>query len=197
MRSSHPQQPRNLFLLTLLGVLCLYTALTAWLPLRTVDGQQYISVLGAVNYAGFLAVVGCSVSYVAFRQFFMRALGITLLAALFNLLSFLPFTTSVGITVADVRLGINPLVLVLLLVFYSLNRPAANTFIRKYLVPAPTPQQAARQHREAIDQFKQTFARKPNDALQQIVRERKLVANAIAAAQELLAERGVLPLAAS
>jgi hypothetical protein len=122
-------------------------------------------------------------------------LGVTLLLALFNLLCFLPFLTSIWIALGGVHLGVNPLMLLLLTFFNLLNRPAANAFIRKYVLPAPSPQQATRQRREAIDQFKQTFARKPDHALRQSVQERKLVADAFAAAQELLAERGAPPAA--
>lgn len=185
-------QPLNLALAGLLVLLCIYTALATWLPLTQVAQDYHTIALGGATYAGFLAVAGCCISYVSFPRFFRRALGATLLLALFNLISFLPFTTSVGLIVGETRLGINPLVLLLLAVFYCFNRKAANAFIREHLLPRPSPQQAANQYRAAIDQFKQTFARKSDDSLRQIVQERKLVAAAVAAAQELLTERGEL-----
>ena len=102
----------------------------------------------------------------------------------------MPDATSFGLNFGDLRLSIQPFSLLLLIFSYFLNRSAANAFIRKYLIPAPTPARVAQLRREGIDQFKETFARKSNDSLQQIVQERKLVGDAITAAQELLTERG-------
>ena len=90
-------------------------------------------------------------------------------------------------------MGIDLVVVPLLAIFYFLNRSSANAFLRRYIVPAPTPVQAAQQRREAIDQFKQTFARRSNASLQQLTTDPRLVADAITAAQELLRERGTTP----
>lgn len=85
-------------------------------------------------------------------------------------------------------MGVQPLSLLLPCVYCLLNRAAVALLIRR-LVPAPSAQQGANRHRQRIDQFKQTFARKSDDNLRLIVQERRLVADAIAAAQELLRER--------
>lgn len=180
--------PSNLLLLVILLLLCLYTALCSFFPLLLTDGGYHV--LTKADYIGFGAIAGCFLSYFAAHQLFKRVLGITLLLALFNLVSFLPFGLSIGITLGDFRIGVSPFGLLVLTVFYFLNRSAANAFIRKYLLPAPTTARANQLRRESIDQFKQTFARKSDDNLQKIVQERKLVGDAIMAAQELLAERG-------
>lgn len=85
--------------------------------------------------------------------------------------------------------AIEPFSLLPLVGYYFLHRTSANTFIRKYFLPAPTPEKSAHLRREDIDQFKQTFTRKTDESLCRIVEERTLVANAMTAAQELLRER--------
>jgi hypothetical protein len=98
-----------------------------------------------------------------------------------------------GLSFGDIGIGINPFALVFLIIYYFLNRSAVHTFIRKYVLPAPTPAVRARQHRESIDQFKETFARKSSESLQQMLADNKLIPNALVAARELLDERGELP----
>jgi hypothetical protein len=185
------RQPQNLLLLVVLLLLCIYTLLSAFFALIPSDGEYYRLLLTKANYAGFVAIASCFLSYFGVPQFFKRVLGITLLLALFNLVNFLPLAFSIGSTLGDFPIGVSPFGLLALVVFFFLNRSAANAFIRNYLLPVPTPRQAAQRHRETIDQFKHTFARKTDDGLRQIVQERKLVGDALTAAQELLVERGV------
>lgn len=180
---------RNLLVLGLLLLLCIYTVLASFIPLTLANGDYSTILLTKAHYAGFGAVVLCFVSYFAAPRFFRRALGFTLLLATIGLVNFLPMFISMGINLGEIQIGFNPLFVLLLVVFYFLNRSAASIFIRQYLLPAPTPKQAADQRRESVDQFKETFARKTDDSLRQIVQERKLVADAITAAQELLVER--------
>jgi len=190
MDSSFSRQAQNLLLVVALLLLCIYTALCSFFALFPTSGEYHRIVLTSANYVGFGAIAGCFSSYFAAPRFFKRVLGVTLLLALFNLASFLPIALSIGITLGDFPIGINPFGLLALFVFYFLNRPAANAFVRNYFIPAPTPARAAQLRRESIDQFKETFARKSDDSLRQIVQERKLVGDAITAAQELLTERG-------
>jgi hypothetical protein len=186
-------QVRNLGLAMLLLLLCLYTALAslfAW----THAGDSYTTIsLTSAHYIGFIAVASCFVSYLWLRPYFRYALGITLLLNLFNLAVFLPSVVSIGLFFGEVGVKINPFALPLLISYYFLNRSAVQAFIRKYLVPAPAPAVLARQRRESIDQFKETFERKSNESLQKMLADNKLVPNALVAARELLDERGKLP----
>jgi hypothetical protein len=191
MNSSHSRQPQNLLLVVTLLLLCIYTTLCSFFALFPASGEYSRVVLTKANYAGFGAVASCFFTYFIAPRIFKRVLGVTLLLALFNLVSFLPISLSIGITLGDFPIGVNPFGLAALLTFYFLNRSTANAFVRTYLIPAPTPARVHQLRRESIDQFKQTFARKSDDSLQRIVQERKLVGDAIVAAQELLAERGI------
>jgi ABC-type long-subunit fatty acid transport system fused permease/ATPase subunit len=186
------QQPKNLLLVALLVLLCLYTTLASFVALIPTNGEYHRILLTKANYIGFAAITGCLLSYFYAPSLFKRVLGITLLLALFGLANFLPIALSMGITLGEVPIGVSPFGFLVLIIFYFLNRTAANAFIRKYLLPAPTPTRAAQLQREAIDQFKQNFARKSDGSLRQIVQERKLVGDAIAAAQELLSERNTV-----
>ena len=184
---------RNLGLIILLLLLCVYTALASVFAWTAVDGGYTVISLTSAHYIGFIAVASCLVSYQWMRSYLRYVLGITLLLSLFNLAVFLPSVVSMGLFFDEVGVRINPFALLLLIAYYFLNRSAVHTFIRKYLVPAPASAVLARQHRESIDQFKETFERKSNESLQQILIDNKLVYNALAAARELLEERGTLP----
>ena len=189
MRFSQSPQSKNLLLLGILVAFCCYTALASFVALTAVNGQPSTIALTKAQYAGFVAVAACSLSYSTARPFFKRVLGVTLLLSLFHLINLLPGSFNVGLGFGDLQVGVEPFSLLLLVGYYFLNRTSANTFIRKYLLPAPTPQKSAHLRREAIDQFKQTFARKTDESLRQIVHERKLVTDAVTAAHELLQER--------
>jgi hypothetical protein len=186
-------QVRNLGLVVLLLLLCLYTALASLFAWTASEGRYVFLELSSAHYLGFIAVATCLASYLWLRPYFRYALGITLLLNLFNLAIFLPSVVAVSLSFGEVRIGFNPFALSLLLAYYFLNRSAVHAFIRKYLVPVPAPAALARQQRESIDQFKQTFERKSNESLQQMLADNKLVSSALAAARELLEERGTLP----
>jgi len=187
MERAWSSQSANLLLLALLLLLGSYMALAAFLGRVLGNGHA------AFYYAGLVAVSVSFLSYFIAPRFYKRVLGFTLLLALFGVVRFLPATLKVGLALGDEPLGIDLVVVPLLAIFYFLNRSSANAFLRRYIVPAPTPVQAAQQRREAIDQFKQTFARRSNASLQQLTTDPRLVADAITAAQELLRERGTTP----
>jgi len=187
MERAWSSQSANLLLLTLLLLLGSYMALAAFL--ERVLGNVH----AAFYYAGLVAVAISFLSYFITPRFYKRVLGFTLLLALFGAVRFLPATVKVGLALGDEPLGIDLMVVPLLAVFYFLNRSSANAFLRRYIVPAPTLVQAAQQRREAIDQFKQTFARRSDASLQQLTTDPRMVADAITAAQELLRERGITP----
>jgi len=175
---------RNLLLLALLAALCCLTI--------------FLSLTGSValtkaNYAGFAAVAACVLSYLVASRFFKRLLGLTLLLSLFRLLNFLPTSIGAGFSFGELKVGIEPLSLLLLAGYYFLNRTSANAFIRKYFLPVPTPEKAAQARQEAIAHFRQRFARKTDEGLSQIVQDRRMVVEAVAAAQQLLTERTGAP----
>ena len=190
---AQPSQHRNLLLLALLLLCCIYTATASFIPFTSADGKYHTLLLAKAHYAGFATVVICFVSYFPAPRFFRRTLGFTLILASVGLINFLPVAISIGINVGEAQIGLNPLFLLALAVFCFLNRSEARLFIRQYLLPLPTPKQAADRQRESIDQFKATFTRKNDDSLWQIVQERKMVADAVSAAQELLTERQNIP----
>jgi hypothetical protein len=186
-------QVRNLVLLALLLLLCLYTALASVFAWTEVEGHYTLLALTLAQYLGFIAVASCLVCYLWRPSYFRYALGITLLLNLFNLVVFLPSVVSISLAFDEIHAGLNPFALPLLLSYYLLNRSAVHVFIRKHLLPAPAPAALARQRRESIDQFKQTFKSKSNESLQQILVDNKLVYSALVAARELLEERGTIP----
>jgi len=186
-------QVRNLGLVILLLLLCIYTALASLFAWTKADGSYITISLTTAHYMGFIAVASCLASYLWLRPYFRYTLGITLMLSLFNLVVFLPNVLYIGLFFGEVGVKMNPFSLLLLIACYFLNRSAVHAFIRKYLVPAPAPAALARQQRESIDQFKETFERRSNESLQQMLIDNKLVSNALTAARELLEERGTLP----
>lgn len=190
MKSFQLRQYRNSLPLSLLLLACIYTIVVTLTNPVLVDGEYYKRAFSSSHYVGFATVASCIICYFVWRPRFKYVLIGTLLLGLFNVANFMPDATSFGLNFGDLRLAIQPLSLLLLIFSYFINRSAANAFIRNYLIPAPTPARIVQLRREGIDQFKETFARKSNDSLQQIVQERKLVGDTITAAQELLTERG-------
>jgi hypothetical protein len=185
MKLAWSSQAANLLLLTLLLLLGSYMALAASLGRVLGNGHA------AFYYAGVVAVSISFLSYFIAPRFYKRLLGLTLLLALFGVVRFLPATIKVGLALGDEPVGIDLLVAPLVAAFYFLNRSSANAFLRRYIIPAPTPAQADQHRREAIDQFKQTFARRSDTNLQQLLHDPRLVGHAVTAAKELLAERGI------
>ncbi|RYY20614.1 MAG: hypothetical protein EOO36_02880 [Cytophagaceae bacterium] len=191
------RQYRNLLPLSLLLLACIFTIVVTLTNSVLVNGEYYERVFSWSHCVGFATVASCIGFYFAWRFGFKYALIGTLLLGFFNVANFMPDATSFGLNFGDLRLAIQPFSLLLLIFCYFLNRPVANAFIRKYLLPAPTPARANQLRRESIDQFKETLARRSDDNLRQIVQERKLVGDAITAAQELLTERRVVSSKAS
>ncbi len=186
------QRHRNLLPLALLLFASGYTVVVTFTSPVLLDEQVYDRAFSWKHYAAFAAIAGCFLSYFVFRPLFKCFITSTLLLGVFNLLHFTPDATSVGIGFDEARISIQAFPFLLLILYYLLNQASANALIRKYLLPAPTAQRVANLHRERIDQFKETFARKSDESLGQIIQEKRLVLPAITAAQELLQERKII-----
>lgn len=189
MFASLYQRYRNLLPLAVLLAACDYTIVTTLTTQILLEGHYYERRFSWQHYAGFIAVGICIGSYFIARPLFRYTIISTLLLGLFNLLYFTPDVTTVGLGFDEARISVQLLPLALLLAYYFLNQLTVNRFIRQHIFPAPSPAKAAQFQREEINKFKQNFAHKSDETLRQIVQERRLVANAVAAAQELLRER--------
>ena len=183
------QKHRNLLPLLGLAAGCCYTLYDSLAEHLNSNGDYYHNEVGYEHYAGIIALLSCFSCYFFFRSFFKYALVGTLLLGTANFLSFMLGKTSFGLGFGGAAVSIQPLSFLLLLTCYFLNIPAANAFLRQYIVPAPSPKQAAAVQHENISQFKATFSRKSDDSLRQLLTDNKLVPDALAAARELLAER--------
>lgn len=146
----------------------------------------------AAHYLGFACLLGTVIFYFFLHPFFRVALLLTLLLGLVNVVNFMPVRMSVGLTLGSAAVGIDPLSFAVLLVYYCLHKPAADSFLRQHLqslLPQPSPAHRTARWRASVEQFKQTFARKTDEALGLIVTEQKMVPAAVTAARELLQER--------
>ncbi|QIL78284.1 MULTISPECIES: hypothetical protein [Hymenobacter] len=183
---------RNLAPVVGLLILSAYTISSPLISQLLAEGRYSYFSVTAAHYLGFACLLGTVVLYLCFRPFFWYALLITLLLGLFNLVNFMPLRMSVGLTFGSATVGFDPLSFVVLLAYYFLHKTAADSFLRKHLhslLPQPSPAHRTARWRESVDQFKQTFARKTDEALGLIVTEQKMVPAAVTAARELLQER--------
>lgn len=179
---------KNLLPLLLLLALCLYTALLALADRAIIDYHHYLA---------FAAVALNLLVYVRFRPAFKFTLIGMLLLGLLDWLSFTPDRLSIGFGLTDTfRVNLQLLSLLVIVVYYFLNRAGVHGLLRRYVLSNPTPQQQAAAYQERVGQFKATFARKSDESLQQMLRDEALVAAAREAARQLLRERGLAPTAA-
>lgn len=181
------QTHKNLVPLLALSGVCIYTVLVILFDKVYYEGSYYDRSFTIPHCLGFAAVIVTFLVYFLKRSLFKPLLVLTLSLGLFNLINFTPDKTSIGIG----PIGIQPLALLLLVVYYFLNKSSANRFLRAYVIPPPSPQKQAENRRESIAKFKATFAKKSDESLQEIVQKQAVVPDALEAAQQLLKERGV------
>ncbi|MBG8556240.1 hypothetical protein [Hymenobacter guriensis] len=180
---------KNLIPVLLLAVLSIYTILTVLFVPVYQDGEAYQQAFTPAHYGAFAAVFLNLLAYFLFRPFFKPLLLLTLGLTLFSIITFLPDNIRFNFGFGDVGVGFSILGLGMMMLFYFLNKPAAHAFINQHIIPTPTTEHAAQRRRQRIDQFKQNFASKSNESLQLMLQEKKVVPDALAAAQELLKKR--------
>jgi len=172
--------------LALAGI-CIYTLLITLSDKVYYAGAYYDRVFSTSHYIGFAGVVASLLVYFLKRSVFKPVLILTLTLGLFNLANFTPDKTSFGIG----PIGIQPLSLLLFVIYYFLNKQSAHRFLRTYVMPSPSSQKRADIRRESIAKFKATFAKKSNESLLEMVREKAVVPDALEAVRQVLHERGV------
>ncbi|SNR29114.1 transient-receptor-potential channel family protein [Hymenobacter mucosus] len=173
-------------LLTLTGI-CIYTLLIIFFDKVYYEGAYYDRAFSITHYIGFVGVVLSLLVYFLKRSLFKPVLLVTLTMGLFNLANFTLDKTSVGIG----PIGIQPLSLLLIIIYYFLNKQSAHRFLRAYIIPSPSPQKQAENWRAQVSKFKETFAKKSDESLQDMVQKRAVVPAALEAAKQLLQERGI------
>lgn len=178
---------RNLIPLLILAGICVYTLFTILFDKVYYEGSYYDRSFTLPHYIGFAGVIVSLLVYFLRRTLFKPAIILTLTLGLFNLANFTPDKTSVGIG----PIGVQPLSLLLIVVYYFLNKQSAHRLLRAYVIPTPSPQKQAENRRESIAKFKATFAKKSDESLLEIVKKRAVVPDALEAARQLLQERGI------
>ncbi|WP_324678858.1 hypothetical protein [Hymenobacter sp. GOD-10R] len=178
---------RNIIPLLALAGICVYTLLTILFDKVYYAGAYYDRVFSLPHYVGFAGVAVSLLVYFLKRSVFKPVLILTLTMGLFNLANFTPDKDSFGIG----PIGIQPLSLLLLVIYYFLNKQSAHRFLRAYVIPSPSPQKKADNQRERIAKFKATFAKRSEESLLEMVRNQNVVPDALEAAKQILHERGV------
>jgi hypothetical protein len=176
---------RNLIPLLILVVICVYTLFTTLFGKVYYEGSYYDRSFTLPHCIGFVGVTVSILVYLLRKGLFKPVLLLTLTLGLCNLANFTPDKTSIGIG----PIGVQPLSLLLIVIYYFLNQQSAHRLLRAYVIPAPSPQKQAENRRESIAKFKATFAKKSNESLLEIIEKRAVVPNALEAARELLLER--------
>ncbi|GGG49920.1 hypothetical protein [Hymenobacter glacieicola] len=181
------QTHKNLIPLLALSGVCIYTVLLILFDKVYYQGSYYDRAFSVPHDIGFAGVVVSLLVYFLKRSLFKPVLILTLTLGLFNFANFTPDKTSVGIG----PIGIQPLSLLLIAIYYFLNKRSAHRLLRAYVLPSPSPQRQAENRLESVAKFKSAFARKSDESLLEIVQKRAVVPDALEAAKQLLQERGV------
>ncbi|MCA8830406.1 hypothetical protein [Hymenobacter pini] len=180
---------KNLIPVLLMAALSICTILTVLFVPVYQDGEAYQRAFTLAHYGAFVAVVLNLLAYFLRRPFFKPLLLLTLGLTLLSIINFLPDDFRFNFGFGDVGVGFSILGLVLVVLYYFMNKPTAHAFVNQHIIPTPTPEQAARRRRQRIDQFKNTFAKKSDESLRLMLQEKKVLPDALTAARELLQER--------
>jgi hypothetical protein len=184
------RQHKNLLPLLLLTAVCAYTVVVTLFTPVYIEGQPYER---SFDFRHYLALAGVALNLLAhfrFRRWFKFTLAGLLLLGLFDVANFTPDRFSMGFGFGDaVRISVQPLSLLVAVVYYLLNPAESRRLLRTYVLPAPSPDKQAAYYRERVAQFRSSYARKSDESLHALLGNQQLVPAAQEAARQLLQER--------
>jgi hypothetical protein len=187
---------KNLIPLLLLAIVCLYTIVVILTGQVSIEGESYDRTFSYHHYLAFTAIALNFGVYFWQRRLFRFTLVGMLALGLLNIIHFTPDQVSITLGFSDaVSIRVEPLSLVFIISYYFLNRNRANKplrkFLRTYVLPSPSPQKQVEARRERVAKFKVSFAKRSEESLLEMVRNRNVVPDALEAAKQILHERGV------
>ncbi len=169
-----------------LACCCISTIAAALAGTVELDGITYDFALTAKHYGALAATVATVVSFFWIRKYYKYFLALIFALGFCGLINFTVVQISIGFGFDELRIGLSPLMLFGVLV-YATNSKKINHSLSALIKQSD--KKIAQQRQEEIEEFKRKFSRKSTEELEQIVADNKLVANALAAARQLLRER--------
>jgi len=124
------------------------------------------------------------------RRYFKYAVVVLLALWAVGIANYWPGNITFGFGFGEASISLQIVALLFVAFYYGVNRSRANKLFWTAFSVKPDSAKARRIQREEIEKFKQTFRGYSSERLRAITAEKKLVREAVAAAQELLISRG-------
>ncbi len=170
-----------------LACCCISTIAAALAGNVELDGITYDFALTAKHYGALAATAVAVVSFFWLRKYYKYSLALIFALGFCGLINFTVVQTSVGFSFDELRIGLSPLMLLFGVLVYATNSKKINHSLSAIIKQSD--KKITQQRQEETEEFKRKFSRKSTEELEQIVADNKLVANALAAARQLLRER--------
>ncbi len=176
---------KQLIPVLVLIVCCLWTISTALQGGVDLSGNQY---------GAFVVLTITVICFFIARPFYKYLLVLTLGLGLFNLINFIPAEVKTGFGIGSLMVYFSPVVFVVVLLTYFLNRNQANKVLFALIGPSPERAEKNRkaQQAEEINKFKTRYAKYADSELETILQEKKYVPEALQAAREILRNRNTV-----
>jgi hypothetical protein len=181
------RQYRQLIPALVLAIASVATIISAISGTVVINDETYDFALDAKHYGAFLMSAITVAAFFFWRQYYKYSLLLACILAALGLINFNAATMTAGIGIGPVTLALSPLLWLVGLLTYLLNKEKINSWFLDLLRPSEA--RLAEIQREETEQFKERFSRKPSEELMQIVAANSLVPTALMAARQLLQER--------
>ncbi len=174
----------------ILVALCTFT-ITSYFVEKNASEDSYF-LLNIKHYGAFIAVALCVISFFVFRYSYKYFLGITLLAGLTGLINFTlnQYKWFLGFGKSEI-ISVQPIVLLIAILTYSINFKRANEFIINQLRSMKGQESEFVEQLQIgkIEKFKERYCVYSDNQLKQILEEAEFVPEALEAARQLLDNR--------
>ncbi|MCB2411194.1 hypothetical protein [Hymenobacter lucidus] len=179
----------NLIPLLVLAACCLYTVYVVLSQPLYVDGTEYARSFDVHHCIGFVVLTLTLGLYWIQKAYFKYAVLLLLGLWLSGISNYLPSSFGIGMGFGEASISLQLVALVFVVAYYIINRERANKKVVELTAVKPDSAKARRIREEEVEQFEQKFQAYSIERLRLIVEEKKLVSNAVEAAQKLLTER--------
>lgn len=175
-------------------VLAIYSILAVMTAIQgtvVIAGESYDYSLTIRHYLAFAAVILNVVGFFTFRRFYKYVLLTTIVLGIFNYITFSALETTRSFNIGGLRFGFQPSAFFAGLVAYIANRKKVNKLIIDLFRSSPDYEEknAKVYWSESVNKFKEQYKNYSSEELDEILTEKKYVAEALEAARQLRSER--------
>lgn len=152
-------------------------------------GEIFDFVPDLQHYLAMLCVAITIASYFLFRTAYRYLLVITIIAGVFNFIRFYPLDTSASISIGGAGIRFQPIAFMAGIIAFVVNFKKIYVSVFGNVDPKMLEEVHNKKFAEAVEKFKDTYADRSDESLNNIVAENRFVPEAVEAAKQLLNER--------